>query len=82
VPSHIINLGTLKAIPGTYALILHLSKKLERIEIGKLGRFAFDAGFYVYVGSAFGPGGLKARLQRHLRTDKPLHWHIDLLSAI
>ncbi len=79
VSSHIIDLETMKAIPGTYALILHLSKKLGQIEIGKLGHFAFDAGFYVYVGSAFGPGGLKARLQRHLRTDKPLHWHIDYL---
>jgi len=79
VSSHVIDLETIKAIPGTYALILHLSNKLGQIEIGKLGHFAFDAGFYVYVGSAFGPGGLKARLRRHLRTDKPLHWHIDYL---
>tara|TARA_B100000959_G_scaffold287522_1_gene373520 strand:+ start:5151 stop:5492 length:342 start_codon:yes stop_codon:yes gene_type:complete len=36
-------------------------------------------GWYLYVGSAFGPGGLKARLGRHLRTTKRRHWHIDTL---
>lgn len=38
-------------------------------------------GIYVYCGSAFGPGGIRARVERHLRTDKKPHWHIDRLSA-
>jgi len=38
-------------------------------------------GYYAYVGSAFGPGGLGARLRRHLAVAKPLHWHIDYLRA-
>jgi Uri superfamily endonuclease len=33
----------------------------------------------VYSGSAFGPGGLGARVGRHLRLDKKLRWHIDYL---
>jgi Uri superfamily endonuclease len=54
------------AEPGTYALLLKLDKQ-ERITIGKLGTFDFPAGYYLYVGSALGPGGLRARLARHRR---------------
>jgi len=39
------------------------------------------AGHYVYAGSAYGTGGLKARLSRHLRRGKKPHWHIDHLTA-
>ena len=79
-----------KAEPGTYALLLKLDKQ-ERIAVGKLGAFDFPAGYYLYVGSALGPGGLRARLARHRRsresssqsnsgqTSKKLHWHIDYL---
>lgn len=63
---------------GTYALLLRLEKP-EDIVVGRLGKFAFPAGYYLYVGSALGPGGLQARLARHLRAEKRLHWHIDYL---
>jgi len=63
---------------GTYALVLHLECGKE-ISIGKLGTFTFLAGYYLYVGSALGPGGLEARLTRHHRRDKKLRWHIDYL---
>ncbi|HSK30229.1 MAG TPA: GIY-YIG nuclease family protein, partial [Candidatus Limnocylindria bacterium] len=36
-------------------------------------------GYYVYVGSAFGPGGVRARVLRYCRKSKPKHWHIDYL---
>jgi Uri superfamily endonuclease len=36
-------------------------------------------GYYVYVGSALGPGGVRARVLRHCRTNKSEHWHIDYL---
>ena len=49
--------------------------------VGKLGRLDFEGGWLLYVGSAFGPGGLRARLGRHLRSAKTLHWHIDHLLA-
>ena len=43
-------------------------------------------GQYVYVGSALGPGGLQARLRRHVdpgsRQAQRPHWHIDYLTAI
>ena len=64
--------------PGTYLLILYANRS-RRVSIGKLGRFAAEAGFYYYVGSAFGSGGLKARLGRHCRRTKSLRWHIDYL---
>jgi len=65
---------------------LHL-KCREEITVGKLGTVTFPAGYYLYVGSALGPGGLEARLARHRpstssgqrRCDKKLHWHIDYL---
>ena len=64
--------------PGTYALILFAASD-KLIEIGKLGRFAFTPGFYVYVGSACGPGGLKARIAHHETIAQRPHWHMDYL---
>lgn len=37
-------------------------------------------GTYLYVGSAYGPGGLAARLSRHARKHKRGHWHVDALT--
>jgi Uri superfamily endonuclease len=34
----------------------------------------------VYVGSALGPGGLAARIGRHLDSARPLRWHLDYLK--
>jgi Uri superfamily endonuclease len=48
------------------------------ITVGKLGLVDFRRGYYVYFGSAL--GGLEARVARHLRPDKKLHWHADYLS--
>jgi sugar fermentation stimulation protein A len=48
------------------------------IEIGRLGKFHFHRGIYFYTGSA--QRNLSARLERHSRKKKPLHWHIDYLS--
>ena len=61
---------------GTYALAMAL-KSDAAIAVGKLGRFIFTAGYYVYLGSA--RGGLSARVSRHLRREKQFHWHIDYL---
>jgi len=68
----------MQAHPGTYALIL-LSAAERLIEIGKLGRFTVPPGFCVYVGSACGPGGLKARIAHHERISQRPHWHMDYL---
>jgi len=62
--------------PGTYVLVVSLPCDRE-IDVGGLGRLHFEAGWYLYVGSAL--GGLWARIGRHLRRHKRLHWHIDHL---
>ncbi len=65
---------------GTYILVLQLDRLVPGLRIGKLGVFDFAPGFYLYVGSAFGAGGLAARLAHHRRVQKPRpHWHIDYL---
>ena len=63
---------------GTYLLLLKVAAVAD-IDVGKLGELAIKPGFYVYSGSAFGPGGLNARIGRHLRPLKKLRWHIDYL---
>ncbi len=66
-------------LPGTYLLffLLHQSCALK---VGRLGYFNLCAGFYGYVGSALGPGGLQARLRHHLKPAKRPHWHVDYLA--
>lgn len=61
--------------------LLHIIVERDReIAVGSLGRIAFPAGAYVYVGSA--QNGLEKRIARHRRTRKKRRWHIDyLLSA-
>jgi len=63
---------------GCYHLVIRLQRAFEA-PIGRLGRHRFPAGWYVYTGSA--RAGLDARINRHLRRGKPLHWHIDYLLA-
>jgi len=65
---------------GVYALLLALPAA-QQLAIGRLGAFCFPAGYYLYVGSALGPGGLASRLARHGRKEKKLHWHVDYLRA-
>jgi Uri superfamily endonuclease len=66
--------------PGTYALVLACCSH-ESISVGKLGVLCLHPGFYVYVGSAFGPGGLAARLRHHVGIAQRPHWHVDTLRA-
>jgi Uri superfamily endonuclease len=63
---------------GNYVLLLNLPTN-ETLTIGKLGSFDFPAGWYAYVGSAFGAGGLVGRLKHHLKPVEQPHWHIDYL---
>jgi Uri superfamily endonuclease len=66
---------------GTYALILACHRR-GAVRIGRLGTMQLQPGVYVYVGSAFGTGGLAARLRHHLRVATRPHWHIDYLRAV
>ena len=60
---------------GTYSLILKLEND-QHIEIGKLGKFLFKKGYYVYSGSALGGFG---RVKYQLKKNKNKRWHIDYL---
>ena len=71
---------TLPVAAGTYALALRLAQPAELTVAGRAVRLA--PGLYVYVGSAHGPGGLQARLGRHLRGGGRPRWHIDALRAV
>jgi len=71
--------GVTRAIengPGTYVLLFTCPASV-RCDVGRLGRVTLEPGHYLYVGSAFGPGGVRARVARHLRRDKSRHWHLD-----
>ena len=59
---------------GTYLLVMDLPQDTA-IAVGKQGVVDFQKGRYVYVGSAL--NGLEQRIQRHLREQKKVHWHID-----
>lgn len=72
---------TIPKSPGVYILHTHLLHP-QTLLIGGLGEFNFQPGDYLYVGSALGPGGLKARLGRHLRGNGRCHWHIDWLRQV
>ena len=63
---------------GIYLLFLKIEEDIE-LEIGSLGMQSLSKGSYIYVGSAFGPGGLEKRLYRHKRKEKKIFWHIDYL---
>ena len=58
---------------------MELVKDIE-IRIKKEDVF-LKRGSYIYVGSAFGAGGLSSRIHRHLRRDKKQHWHIDQVTS-
>lgn len=70
----------LDAQKGAYVLLLDLARP-SRLEFGPFAGSTLRPGCYAYLGSARGSGGLRARLLRHFRADKKVHWHIDRLTA-
>ncbi len=69
----------LLAEKGTYILFF-INKSDIKIKVGSLNEILFKKGIYLNVGSAFGLGGLKGRIQRHFNPQKKIFWHIDYLS--
>lgn len=61
---------------GVYQLILRLARPAV-IAVGALGLHTFPRGEYIYTGRA--SRGLNKRIERHLREEKRLRWHIDYL---
>ncbi len=66
--------------PGSYVLVVDLPVGLAVTIAGKYAGTLLP-GRYLYCGSAKGPGGLRARLARHMRRDKALRWHVDQLTT-
>jgi Uri superfamily endonuclease len=65
---------------GTYALILSCASN-ARIHVGRLRTMQLQRGYYVYLGSALGPGGLRARIAHDRKPSPRPHWHIDYLRV-
>ena len=63
----------------SYSLFI-LVEKSQIITVGRLGRFEFIPGNYIYSGSA--RRNLLARINRHLKKEKKLRWHIDYLLSV
>jgi Uri superfamily endonuclease len=71
----------IEALPGTYALLLRSDTPVV-IQVGSLGQLVVEPGFYLYIGSALGPGGLRGRLGHHLKPVTRPHWHVDYLRQV
>jgi histidyl-tRNA synthetase len=65
------------ACPGAYVLLVVLPAPLD---LAVPRPATLTPGRYLYCGSAKGPGGLRARLARHMRPGKSIRWHIDRLT--
>lgn len=65
---------------GAYLLLLRLDAPAEH-GIARLAPAPLAPGWYAYAGSARGPGGIAARLGRHLAGPARAHWHIDRLTV-
>lgn len=69
----------LPAVGGAYLLTIRLEAPApmpKRFEGQPL-----PEGRYVYAGSAYGPGGIRARCRRHLGREKTCRWHVDWLTS-
>lgn len=73
-------MASIPAVQGAYVLGIRLDSALC-LDIGAFRGRMLHAGHYAYCGSAYGPGGLRARVGRHLRQDKTPRWHVDRLTA-
>lgn len=72
--------GDLPADRGAYVLVIELAAPTSIILPGQ-PEAVLAAGRYLYCGSAYGPGGIKARVSRHMRPDKAIRWHVDRLTS-
>jgi Uri superfamily endonuclease len=73
------NADDVPSLPGAYVLAVEIVKPVKVAIPGQPTK-RLGPGRYLYCGSAWGPGGLKARLARHMRRGKAVRWHIDRLT--
>lgn len=63
---------------GLYAVVMLVARP-ALVRAGALGKFTFEAGTYVYIGSA--QRGMAKRVARHRARVKPMRWHVDYFRA-
>lgn len=71
-------LKPIKSNSGVYLLELFIDPK-EKLPTKRFDRECFPEGYYYYAGSA--QKNLIKRIERHLRHEKTIHWHIDHLTT-
>jgi len=64
---------------GAYVLLIRLGRPIA-IAVRTLPGATLLPGWYAYAGSARGPGGIAARVRRHLAAEKTARWHVDHLT--
>ena len=64
-----LNADEAPSLPGAYAMAIELTDEVA-VTLSGRSPIVLPAGRYLYCGSANGPGGLKARLSRHMRRGK------------
>ena len=62
-----------------FKILNNLTLNIKTLNHG--GKIILPSGYYLYIGSAFGPGGLFARVRRHLQRNKKIRWHIDFITT-
>ncbi|MCF8479763.1 MAG: GIY-YIG nuclease family protein [Rhodospirillum sp.] len=71
---------TLPGDKGAYILLIRLAVSVPAPpSLGPGG--SLRRGLYLYCGSARGPGGIRARVGRHMRAEKGIRWHVDHLTT-
>ena len=75
------HLAQIPATAGTYILLFETISSTD-VQIGRLGPLSLETGIYAYIGSAFGPGGIRARINHHLHSRANPHWHLDYLRQM
>lgn len=64
---------------GTYLLIFELKYSSSVKSLKQYKDIVLPSGYYFYTGSA--QKGLPHRLNRHLKSEKKVHWHIDHITT-
>jgi len=65
--------------PGAYVLVLELAAPIVLPD--RFDGAILPPGWYLYCGSARGPGGIAARVTRHFARTKKPHWHVDQVTV-
>ncbi len=65
--------------PGSYGLLISVAGATT-VKVGGRAPATLGQGVHLYAGSAHGPGGIRARVARHLKRAKTVRWHVDRLT--